>query len=376
MDFKLITTRDGLLALGDAWQALWARSHGDYYTSFASCLAAFDTVHAPQNHRLRCAVARVDGRLVAVLPMALKRKGLWRIAVTLGPDAAEGCDIVLAADAPASTGAALLRFFMARGGADVLDLPFVRGGNAIDGAVLASDAFRAVTQSETMPYARLGGEADWGSYERSLSRQTQGQTARKRRRLEETGTVTIETIHGAAEAAIDWLLDEKAIWGRRVGKTGGWLFAPAYRAYLNRLAAEPGAGQRLATFVLRVDGRIAAVKVIAIGTTLTTLIIAAYDEALSRFSPGNILDEVWVRHVFDTARDAQGRPLDINFGNGVERYKLHWGRGASYPTHTYKVAATRWGEVPYRAKAFAAAARAALARRRPTRLRLDVEPTG
>ena len=360
MDHELVTTRQDLLSLRGEWDALWMHSHGDYYTSFASCLAALDEVHAPAGHALRCAIARDDGRLVAVLPMALKRKGLWRVAVTLGPDAAEGCDIVVAEGEPAGTALALLRFFLRRGGADVLDLPFLRGGNALDRAVEACGAFRTVTQSDVMPYARLSAEADWPRYERSLSRQTQAQTARKRRRLEEAGAVKVELTHGAADAAIDWLLDEKATWGRKTGKTGAWLFAPGYRAYLKSLAAEPGGGQRLATFVLRVDGRIAAVKVIAVGTTLATLIIAAYDEALRKFSPGNILDEVWVRHVFDTARDGEGRPLDINFGNGVERYKLHWGGGTAFPSRTCKLAATRWGELPYRLKAALAGAKARL----------------
>ncbi len=370
MEFELLRTREQILALRDEWDELWARSHGDYYTGHASCLLSWDEIHAPLGRMLRCAVLRQAGRLAAVLPMATYRKGLWTIAVTLGPDAAEGCDIVQDQDAPAELGLALLRFFLRHAGADILDLPFVRGGNALDKAVLACGAYHVVAQVDTMPYARLRGEGSWADYERSLSRQTQAQTARKRRRLAETGAIAIAAIEGPADAAIDWLLMEKAKWGRKVAKTGQWLFAPAYRAYLKGLAADPGRDLRLVTFVLSVDGKPAAVKVIALGPQLATLIIAAYDEDLGRFSPGNILDEVWVRHVFDKGCGTVGGRIDINFGNGVERYKLHWGRGCTYETHTYKVAATRWGELPYRAKA----ASAALARFRAT-VR-PVQPTG
>ena len=247
---------------------------------------------------------------------------------------------------------------------DVLNLPFVRGGNALDRAVRGLPNYRAVTHTDVMPYALLSGERDWPAFERALNRGTQAQTARKKRRLDEMGAVTIEVIEGEADAAVDWLLDEKAKWGRKVNKRGAWLFDPAYRAYLKGYAAA-GASRSgtVLTFTLRLDGRLAAVKTVVVGPTLCTLLIAAYDEALSRFSPGNILDEVWLRHVFENHRDEAGRRLDVNFGNGIERYKLHWGRGFTYPSHTYKVAATRWGELPYRLKAMAAVVR----RLRPAR---------
>ena len=356
MDFELVRSRDQLVALRAEWDALWACSHGDYYLSFVSCLLSWDTTHAPQRRKLTVGVARANGAVVGILPMTTHRRRLWTIAATLGPEAAEGCDILVASAAAPEIATALLRFTMRAARADVLSLPFVRGGNMLDRAVLALRAYRVVTHTDVMPYALIGGEANWTDYERSLSRGTQQQTARKRRRLEETGAVAIEIIEGPADVAVDWLLDEKAKWGRTVGKLGQWLFSPAYRAYLKGYAAheEPGSG-KLLTFTLCVDGKLAAVKTIVVGPTLCTLLIAAYDEDLSRFSPGNILDEVWIRHVFETSAIAglKDRRLNINFGNGVERYKMHWGRGFTYATHTYKVAATRWGELPYRIKAVA-----------------------
>jgi CelD/BcsL family acetyltransferase involved in cellulose biosynthesis len=348
LEFELLRTRDQILAIRQEWEALWARSHGDYYLSFVSCLLSWDTTHAPQARSLTCAVARDNGAIVAILPMSTKRRRLWTFAIMLGPEAAEGCDVLQANDAPAALGQALVRFYMRASGADVLDLPFVRAGNVLDQAVLAVPNFHAVTYSDVMPYARLDGEESWESFEASLGRRVKADTARQRRRMAELGTMRFEVREGEADAAIDWMLDEKAKWGRKVEKLGGWLFSRRYRDYLKTLAAT---SKRVLTFVYTLDDRPVAVKVVFVAPTLCTLIIAAYDDSLNRFSPGNILDEVWMKHVFDHCCAPDGRRLDVCFGNGVERYKLYWGRGFTYGSHTYKLAATRWGALPYRLKA-------------------------
>lgn len=350
MRFKILATREALLATRERWEALWHRSRGDTFLSFTSCLLSWDELHAPRGRRLFCALAFEGDELVALLPLVIHRKGLWRIASFCGPEAAEGCDMLVARDPAPAAASELLRFAMRARRADVLDLAFVRSGGPLADAVRRSKRFHAVAHADTSPYALLENETEWAGYERSLGRGTQSQVARKRRRMEEAGRVEVERIDGRADGAIDWLLDEKARWGRKVGKVGPWLFSPAYRAYLKAFAAASGPTECVSTFILRFDGEIAAAKVIAIGANACSLIIAAFDEDLGRFSPGNILDEVWIRHVFDTYRDAAGRHLNIDFGTGVERYKLHWSRGFGLPSKSFKIAATRWGEVPYRIK--------------------------
>lgn len=343
-DFSLARDRAALLALADEWDALWTRSHGDYHLGFPSCLTSWDVIHAPRGRRLCCAILRMDGALRAVLPMVTFRRKLWRFATTLGPEAAEGCDLLQAEGGSRDEAAALLAFFMRRVRPDAVDLPYVRAGSALDQAIGTVTCRRRVTQTDVIPYASLGGEDDWEDYERSLGRSAQQQTGRKHRRMAEAGATAFEVRTGEADAAIDWLLDEKARWGLKVDKIGSWLFSTAYRTWLKRYAATDG---RVLTFVLTFDGRPAAVKVIVVGPRLCTLIIAAYDETLSRFSPGNILDGFWIRHVFDHARDADGRRVDITFGVGVERYKMHWGRGLTQAATTYKLIGTRWGTLPY-----------------------------
>ena len=354
LHFEVLRTTEELVALRPQWEALWLRSPGAYYLSFASCLESWRTTHQPLGRALRCAVLREGDVVRAILPMVGQRKGLWTVARSLGPEAAEGCDILMGRDDAPTWGALIFERFIAAVRPDILDLPFVTADSPLDVAIRASGRYHVALSERAMPYAVLSEATDWPTFEKGLSRSYQQQTGRKRRRLQEQGAVEIEIIRGAADAAIDWLLDEKAKWGTKVDKRGPWLFSPRYRAYLKAFAAS---GSEVLTFVLRLDGAPCAVKVIAAGPVLCTLIIAAYDERYSQFSPGSILDEVWVRHVFETYRDERGRRLDINFGVGTERYKTHWARGHAFAARTYKVAGTVWGEVPYRAKALLASSR-------------------
>jgi CelD/BcsL family acetyltransferase involved in cellulose biosynthesis len=345
--FALLQQEGELLAISEQWEALTAASRGGYFLTFGSCWASWNAIHKPQGHELRCATLRDDGKLIAILPMVVYRRGLWRIAQTLGPQTAESTDVLLACDAPPSAPGDILDRFIAAARADIIDLPFVVAGSAFAHAIERSRASRMVFQIDSLPYAVLHDETEWDRFEKSLSRSYQQQTGRKLRRLQERGAVTFDILEREADTSIDWLLDQKAKWGERVGKLGPWLFSPQYRAYLKNLSAS---GERILTFVLKVGDDICAVKVIAVGPKLCSLIIGAYDEGYNYYSPGSILDAFWIKHIFDTFRDPAGRHLDIDFGVGVERYKLHWSRGHTIETKTYKILASPWGGVPYRLK--------------------------
>jgi hypothetical protein len=65
--------------------------------------------------------------------------------------------------------------------------------------------------------------------------------------------------------------------------------------------------------------------------------IIAFDEKYKRFSPGNVLDESMMRYVFENYRSADGSHLDITFGPGMERFKLHWSRGYVHPARSYRI---------------------------------------
>jgi CelD/BcsL family acetyltransferase involved in cellulose biosynthesis len=346
--FLILRSDEEFLSIAEQWKALAAEARGAYFLTFASCWASWTAIHKPRGHKLRCAALFEDGRLIAVLPMVVHRRGLWRMAQTLGPQTAETTDVLIARDAPTTTASEIFERFIAAARPDIIDLPFVADGSPLDQAVARTRKPKSVFQLEALPYAVLHDEADWENYERSLSRSYQQQIQRKLRRLQEQGAVTFDILEQDADAGVDWLLEQKAKWGERVGKLGPWLFSPHYRAYLKALVASE---DRVLTFALKLDGAYCAVKVVALGPTLCTLIIGAYDEDRGSYSPGSILDAFWIKHVFETFSGSDGQHLDIDFGVGAERYKLHWSRRHMIETRTYKVLPSYWGAVPYRLNA-------------------------
>jgi CelD/BcsL family acetyltransferase involved in cellulose biosynthesis len=346
--FELLKHLDQFIEIRGEWRELWARSHGDYYLSFESVLISWEKIHEPLGRRFCLAIVRDGSTLLGALPMALYRRAFWRVASPIDPESCQGTDMLLAEATEPAIGDALFRFFVREVRPDVIALEFVREGNALDRAVRDSGIAPVITQTEVVPCAILHDQTSWTGYERSLSSSTRLKTGRKQRRMNEAGAVTFEIVEGEADAGIDWLLDEKAKWGRKANKLGRWLFSADYRAYLKAYAAR---GDRVLTFILRFNGAPAAVKVVAVGPSLCTLVIAAYDEALSNFSPGNILDGFWIKHIFENFSGPGGKKLDICFGAGVEHYKMYWGNGFKYGSTTYRLPVSRWGRAAYRAKA-------------------------
>jgi CelD/BcsL family acetyltransferase involved in cellulose biosynthesis len=158
------------------------------------------------------------------------------------------------------------------------------------------------------------------------------------RRLNEQGEVTFEVVRGMHTPLIDWLFAHKREWSERTNKRGEWVFSRYYEEFLNTLfASDP----RFLVFALRLDEIPIAVKLMAINTNSASLIIIAYDEKHKRFSPGNILDENMMRYVFENYRSADGSHLDITFGPGGERFKLHWSRGYVHPARSYRIVTSR-----------------------------------
>ncbi|HTV80939.1 MAG TPA: GNAT family N-acetyltransferase, partial [Steroidobacteraceae bacterium] len=197
------------------------------------------------------------------------------------------------------------------------------------------------------PVAVLNAETDWDSYFRSLSRRYQADVARTSRRLSEQGTVTFEVLRETPRSIIDWLFEHKQKWSDRTDRRGEWVFSEYYKNYLHTLWSRDS---RYLTFALRLDGALIAVKLMAINTTTASLVVITYDDAYRRFSPGNILDEFMLRHMFDHYRTADGRFLDILFGTGAEKFKMHWSRDHVVPVTSFRMATSRLGAAAIGAK--------------------------
>jgi CelD/BcsL family acetyltransferase involved in cellulose biosynthesis len=339
---QILTRMDDVVSIRAEWDRLWVDARAGYLLSFSYFYESWNTIHRPQGAELCCAVAIAGGRLLAALPMVLQRGKVWKHALMCSPDAAEGCDILIERNTESHVVAtALLKKFLMFARPDMINFFFVKSGSHLQIAIQSIASLRIVDAFEdVMPYADLKAEGDWASYKRSLSKHYESNVARKTRRLQEQGKVTVDIVQGAPTPAIEWMFLQKRKWSERTNKRGNWVFSPHYQEFVTKLfASDP----RFLVFVLKLDDAPIAVKLAAIGSSFASTMMITYDDKYERFSPGNVLDEFMLRHIFENYQDSDGRHLDIDFGPGREHFKLHWSRGNLHPTKSFIMAASRSG---------------------------------
>ena len=343
-DCRILKSIDELVSIRAEWDRLWAEARAGYFLSFPHIYETWNTIRRPQGAEFCCAVSFENGRLLAALPMVLLRGRLklWTCAAFCSPEAAEGCDILIERTTESQAIAtALLKKLLTSARPDMVRFYFVKSGSHLQIAIQSLASLRiAIADDQVMPYADLKAEVDWASYKRSLSKHYEYNVARKTRRLHEQGKVTVDIVRGLPTPEIEWLFLQKRKWSDRTNKRGHWVFSSLYQEFITKLfASDP----RFLVFVLRLDDAPIAVKLTAISSGFASPMMITYDDKYERFSPGSVLDEFMMRHIFENYQDSNGRHLDIDFGPGQEHFKLHWSRGNLHPSKSFVVATSRWG---------------------------------
>jgi CelD/BcsL family acetyltransferase involved in cellulose biosynthesis len=342
--YRIFQRIDDLVSIKTEWDRLWVDARAGYSLSFSYVYESWNTIHSAQGAEFRCAVAFENDRLLAALPMVLLRGTVkvWKYAVICSPEAAEGCDILIerTPESQAIAGA-LLRKFLICTRPDVVSFFFMKSGCHLEAAIQSVASLRVLNSFDyVISYADLKAEVDWASYKASLSKHYASNVARKTRRLHEQGKVTVDIVQGAPTPAIEWLFLQKRKWSERTNKRGHWVFSSRYQEFVTKLfASDP----RFLVFILKLDDAPIAVKLATINSSFASTMMITYDEKYERFSPGSILDEFMMRHIFEGYQDRDGRHLDIDFGPGREHFKLHWSRGNVHPTKSLIMAASLSG---------------------------------
>jgi CelD/BcsL family acetyltransferase involved in cellulose biosynthesis len=343
-DCRILNSIDDFVSIRTEWDRLWIDARAGYYLSFSHIYESWNTIRRPQGAEFCCAVSFENGRLLAALPMVLLRGKLklWKCAAMCSPEAAEGCDILIERTAESQAiASALLKNLMMSARPDMVRFYFVKSGSHLQIAIQNLASLRIVEADDhVMPYADLKAEVDWASYKRSLSKHYEYNVARKTRRLHEQGKVTVDVVRGVPTPEIEWLFLQKRKWSERKNKRGHWVFSSRYQEFITKLfVSDP----RCLVFVLKLDDAPIAVKLAAISSGFASPMMITYDDKYERFSPGSVLDEFMMRHIFENYQDSEGKHLDIDFGPGREHFKMHWSRGNLHPSKTLVMATSRWG---------------------------------
>jgi hypothetical protein len=130
---------------------------------------------------------------------------------------------------------------------------------------------------------------DWAAYYGTLS-ERRG-IARRRRRLEEHGRISIQVARERDEirALIEWMFRNKEVWLANRGAKSPWVGSKDYERFLHAASGELKTHGYLAAFAIRLDGKTIAVQVCLVGTSQIILLHNADDQQFRQFSPQHVL---------------------------------------------------------------------------------------
>lgn len=327
------------------WNELWVRAKGLFHQSYSTCVHCWQLIARPEKSELLCILLWEDDKLALAWPLVRYTKGPLRMIRPLTPCGGESNSILADAEmnVPGLVAAAWATL-REKAGADVIYLPLVRVSSALDDAVPV--AYRAANEEpDAAPHAQLSRERNWESYRETLSKGPWQEIVKKSRRLKQRGECEfrwIDPVEYPEQSAhlIEWMLAEKQRWVARARKSHTWVTSDQYKAFVVRSITDPSSSVKYVLCAIMLDHKPIAVKLLAICPDVVEYVIGAYDSSpeISKLSPGMILDEFWMKKVFDLR-------MDVDFGSGQESYKLFWSKGNCAPLSTYRIPITLRGRL-------------------------------
>lgn len=221
-------------------------------------------------------------------------------------------------------------------------------------------------ESLQAPFLDCASPARLAACDAAMSKNFRRGLDRRRRRLDETGSLEFAVIDDPAgfAALLDWTIASKVEWLDRRGLKTPFLRSDHYRAFWLAVHASASGGGRVRGMALRLDGQIIAAKIVVQTPGRLEGFLTTFDPEFSRFSPGQIL----LRETFAWCAEAG---LAYDFRIGDEAYKLDWTSAAARVTN-YVLPLSRAGALLHRTRMLrrqACAVKDRLRERIPTGLR-------
>jgi CelD/BcsL family acetyltransferase involved in cellulose biosynthesis len=301
-----------------SWTALHRTVEATYLSdSFEWAWLSWTLVAAPRGRRLSCAVVWRKSRLLAIVPLAVSRRGLWRLARPLSSESTEYCPSLISPSAcPGQVFQAIVGA-LRRAGVDALRFYWVRDESALGGWLANHpDAARTFTLPSTEVH--FGAFGAWERYRAQLARRVRTHLDRARNRAAKLGELAFEelTEPQEREAVWHWMLRQKRRWLMQRDLQSHWLGAPEYERFMLQSLTVFGP-ERMRIFVLKLNGNLIAADLCNLDGARLEQFFNVFDDDYKHIGPGNLLREFCTEWAFE-------RGLDYDLRPGPQAYKQEW----------------------------------------------------
>jgi len=295
---SVITASDpfAFAGLAQEWDALVERCGGGVL--YRHAFLRLWREHFAPGDSLRVLTQRSpDGSLTAALPLLLRHTRIYGIPVR------ELCAMAnvhsgrfdLLAEDPSNAARAFLSILLEQADWDVLRIIDVPQGGAAEALLDAASSAGLRSgrwASMNSPYIVLPGS--WGEMEQKLSRHFRANMRRRRRRLSDKGTISVELCDGSDDADLAARLDEGLKLEAKGWKgRGGTAICQASDTlgFYTALAKHAESEGRLRLWFLRLDGKAIAFQFALQDGACYLLLKPTYDESHGEVGPGHLLME-------------------------------------------------------------------------------------
>ncbi len=305
-------------ALAAEWSALFTECGAPHQVFQTYDWAAiWAGIYLDKNTSLAIVTARVDGRLVLIWPLAVRRIFGLRILTCLGEPVSQYSDALIAPEFGHAGEDAALDYLRTLP-VDVISLRRVRDEGAL--SRLLRRRFGAPNGRQSSPFVDFSGVGKVKDFEARFPGKLRSSRRRRRRRLEELGDVALTHHVHSREVAplISAALGLKREWARRNGIIAPALRDPRFEQFFAAVAGAENSPVNLHVSVLRCASEIIGIDVsVACKDRLFGHVLATRSD-FAALGVGGILVEAKLHYALEQGFAA------FDMLAPADRYKMEW----------------------------------------------------
>jgi CelD/BcsL family acetyltransferase involved in cellulose biosynthesis len=312
LHIQILTSEAEVDAIADEWRGLQAAVGRVLFTDYDWLQAWWQTLAKPRGKSFHIVTGRRDGKLVALLPLAIWPKKGMRILQNAGKEGFYPSDVLALTDEDVAA------LWQAARTSPHYDFAVI---GDVESNLPTSKALSAfATHRHTEKYPCLKGEwKDRDMWIASLPQSLRRELRRTTRRLEEKAPVTYHTLTKGPlpKELIDGMVDQKMAWCELHGKHG--LFdQPNVREFFHALLQTAAKGNQLFFSWLQCGDTPIAYSISIPYRDMCFGYLVTYDPKWAQYSPGTLLIADAVSWSVDN------KVPEFNFMQGDSPYKLRF----------------------------------------------------